>query len=173
MQLLCGRLDRMEISAATFMEQCTRMIAAAIGCSRAGIWLFDDAFDGRRLRCLCLYDTGSDRTTVLPDETNDEVGPYFAALEESGFIVANDASTHPATAGLFRRRLCASGVRSLMAASFSVNGQLFGAFTCTQTGSPAAWTSIQLSMLLRLGGRASLALARATATEFPTRPAPL
>ena len=63
------------------------MIAAAIGCSRAGIWLFEDAAEGRLLRCLGIYDRNKDRMTIVPDETSRQVGAYFEALEQTGHIL--------------------------------------------------------------------------------------
>ena len=66
-----------------------------------------------------------------------------------------------------------NGVRSLMASSFSINGCLFGAFTCTQVERAMNWTPLQLVMLKRIGARVSLALANAMRTSQPTLPIPL
>ncbi|MDP3823534.1 MAG: GAF domain-containing protein [Burkholderiales bacterium] len=171
-QTLCGQFDRKELGASSFLEKCTRLIAAIIGCDRVGVWLFEEAADGRVLRCLSLYDGIKDRTTLVPDETSVQVGAYFEALERVGHVVANDARTHPATAGFFSERVSGNGVRSLMAASFSVNGCLFGAFTCTHVGI-AEWSPVQLATLKRTGARVSLALANASRTNQPTLPMPL
>jgi hypothetical protein len=46
-----------------------------------------------------------------------------------------------------------------MAAALSLNGRLFGAFTCTQVAEPMAWSQRQLAMLTKIGSRATLALA--------------
>ena len=149
------------------------MIAAAIGCSRAGIWLFEDAADGRRLRCLGIYDSGKGRMALAPAETSGQVGAYFAALEQTGHVLAVEAGSHPATAGFFNEKLSAYGVRSLMASAFSVNGRLFGAFTCTEVDRTMNWTPAQLAMLKRIGTRISLALANATRIAPATLPMPL
>jgi hypothetical protein len=60
-----------------------------------------------------------------------------------------------------------------MASSFSINGRLFGAFTCTQVERAADWTPLQLTKLKRIGARVSLALANATRTSQTTLPMPL
>ncbi len=172
LQALCSDFDRRELSHARFMEECTRLIAAEIGCSRVGIWLFEDVTDGRALRCLSFYDGAKDRMTRVPDETSGQVGAYFEALEQVGHVLANDARNHPATAGFFSDRVGVNSVRSLMAASFSVNGCLFGAFTCTQT-KVTEWSPAQLADLKRMGARVSLALANASRTSQPTLPMPL
>lgn len=149
------------ISVSEFLERCTRLTNAAVKCSRTGIWLFVDTSEGRVLRCLAMYDSIADRMTLVPDETRD-VQPYFDALEQDGFVSASDATLHPATAGLLGSRLRSNGVRSLLAASCSVNGHLYGAFTCTQIGEPREWSGRQLAMLRQIGAPASLALYRAS-----------
>ena len=171
-QALCGQFDRREISAGRFLEHCTRLIAAVIGCARVGVWLFEDVADGRALRCLSLYDGIKNRMTLVPDETSLQVGADFEALEQVGHVLANDARTHPATAGFFDEKASVNGVRSLMASSFSVNGCLFGAFTCTNT-QITEWSPAQLATLKRMGARVSLALANASRTSQSTLPMPL
>ncbi|MEQ1683883.1 MAG: GAF domain-containing protein [Burkholderiaceae bacterium] len=171
-QALCGQFDRREISVGRFLEARTRLIAATIGCARVGIWLFEDVAGGRGLRCLSLYDGIKDRMTVVSDETSLQVSAYFEALEQVGHVLANDARSHPATAGFFSDKVSANGVRSLMAASFSVNGCLFGAFTCTNTR-VTEWSPAQLATLKRMGARVSLALVNASRTSQPTLPMPL
>ena len=171
-QALCGQFDRREISTARFLEECARLLAAAIHCARVGIWLFEDVADGRALRCLSFYDGIQDRMTFVPDETSLQVGAYFEALEQVGHVLANDARTHPATAGFFSDKVSVNGVRSLLAASFSVNGRLFGAFTCTNTRI-TEWSPAQLATLKRMGARVSLALANASRTSQSTLPMPL
>jgi GAF domain-containing protein len=172
-QMLCGRLDRREIGRAHFIEDCTRLIATATGCSRAGIWLFEDSAEGVVMRCLGIYDRGRDAMTLAPNESRRATQAYFEALEQSGYVMASDVHAHPVTAGLFDPRTNENDVRSLMAASFAVNGQLFGTFTCSQVRQPMNWSAAQLFALKRIGGRASLALAGATQTRLSTFPMPL
>jgi len=169
-QNLCGRLDRREISFNTFVEDCCRYINQVIGCSRSGIWLFEEVGDQHVLRCLGIYDRASDRMTLAPDETPDKVQPYFHALATQGYVLAVDAQHHPATAGFFGDKLGRTGVRSLMASVFSLNGQVFGAFTCTQLNETVVWTPPQLVTLKQIGARVSLALVGASRTIPATQP---
>jgi GAF domain-containing protein len=164
MQELCGQFDRAEIHRDEFIQRCTRHVAQEIGCSRAGIWVFVDTVAGRVLQCLGMYDAIRDRWVEASEESGPQVKAYFEALALTGHVVAADAKTHPATAGFFDAELRASDVHSLMAASFGINGKLFGAFVCTQVGKPMDWSSRQLATLKALGARSSLALSGATAS---------
>ena len=163
LQELCGQMDRGEIDRAQFVQHCTRHVAREIGCSRAGVWLFIDTAEGRVLHCLGMYDATHERWVEVSDESGPQVAAYFDALAGEGEVLAQDARTHPATAGFFEQKLRGNHVQSLMAASFGVNGKLFGAYTCTQVGAPMAWTRRQLTALKAIGSRSSLALSGATA----------
>jgi hypothetical protein len=173
-QRLCARLENGDIDRTRFLEQCTRLVASVVGCSRAGVWVFQDTTRGRTLHCLAMFDGMTDRMTTVQDEAGEHVGTYFQTLERVGYVTATDAQTHFATAGFFADRLKPSGVRSMMAASFAVNGRLFGAFTCSHVGSQVEWSRLQLHSLRQIGARASLALSAYEArTAMDTRPAPL
>ena len=171
MQALCGQIDRGEIGSEEFVQRCARHVAKEIGCSRAGIWLFVDTSEGRVLRCIGMYDAMRDRSVEVSDEGGPQVSAYFDALTNDGHVLAFDARTHSATAGFFDSKLSGNDVRSLMAASFGVNGKLLGAYTCTQVGRTMAWTPRQLAVLKEIGARSSLALCGATAaTVLSTLP---
>ena len=173
-QHMCARLENAEVSRPAFLQQCTRLVAASVGCSRAGVWVFRHTARGQELHCLAMYDGVGDRMTAVQDEAGEHVHTYFQTLEQVGYVIAADAQTHFATAGFFSDRLKPRGVRSMMAASFSVNGSLFGAFTCTQVGCAMEWSRPQLNVLRQIGSRASLALATYDArTALDTRPAEL
>jgi GAF domain-containing protein len=157
--LLCARLHCGDISRQRFVEECVRVTCRQVGCSRTGWWVFVDSPKGRLLRCEGVYDRLTDRLVKVPDESEERSLPYFVELERAGHVLAHDACTHPATRSFFEDHLQSSGVRSLMAAAFSLNGQLFGAFTCTQVAQPVTWSQRQLGILTKIGSRATLALA--------------
>lgn len=161
-QALCGPFDRRAVSAARFLEACTRLFAAAIGCARVGIWLFEDVAGGCALRCLSVYDGVMDRMTLVPDETSQQVG----------HVLANDACTHPPKTGFFTDRASLNGVRSSMAVSLSVNDCLFGAFTCTNTR-VTEWSPAQPAPLTHMGARVSVARVNSSCTSQFTLPTPL
>lgn len=170
-QRLCADFDHREIKRPEFLERCTRLVASTIGCSRAGIWVFQGERDARILHCLTMYDATRDRMAEVPDEAGPPVAEYFLALEQTGHVMAADAQAHFATSGFFDRFLKTNNVKSLLAAAFSINGRLYGAFTCTQVGGEMEWSRQQLTALRAIGSRVSLALANAERAPTDTQPA--
>lgn len=103
---------------------------------------------------------------LVPDESEREARPFFKALEESGYVLAADVYTDPATREFFVGRSGRSRVESLMAAAFALNGKLYGALTCTQVGGRLNWTPKQLALLRQIGSRTTLALANVSPSQL-------
>jgi hypothetical protein len=169
----CARLSDRDSSREKFVEDCVRIAALAVGSTRAGLWVFAQEGGERRMRCLGMYDQRTARMVDVADRSEEGAHAYFAELERVGHVVARDARSHPATQSFFAGRLGDRGVRSLMAASFSLNGRLFGAFTCTQVDETMNWSIRQLSILTRIGSRATLALASSSPNQLTSWLAPL
>jgi GAF domain-containing protein len=165
---LSTRLHSGNVERQAFVDECARLTCRAVGCSRAGLWAFSEASSGRSLRCLGMYDRKLDCMVQVADRLPEESVTYFAALAADGNVVAVDAENHPATRGFFDSGLRPHGVVSLMSVAFSLNGQLFGAFTCSQVGEPVKWTARQLSILTRIGSRATLSLASMSPNQLDT-----
>ena len=173
LQTISGRLERGEIDSGQFLEQFTRFVAARIGCSRAGVWIFIETSEGRALRCVALYDATLDRMVAATDMVNTDVGLYFESLLRDGNVIAPDARSHPATLGFMDEYLLPLDIHSLMDVCFSVNGTLFGAFSCEQVGAAMDWTPRQFQALRRIGARASLTLMHAITSTVDTAPGAL
>jgi hypothetical protein len=162
-QELCSRLDRGEIDRTRFLETFTREMAELIGCSRAGVWMFIDTAAGRSLRCMAMFDRVQDRMVDVTDIETLGAEPYFEALQRDGCVVAPDARNHPATRPFLEGYLLPLDIHSLLDVTFSVNGVVFGIFSCEQIGAPMKWTQRQLQWLRQIGSRASLTLLNAAA----------
>jgi GAF domain-containing protein len=173
LQDISGRLDRGELDAAGFLEEFCRFLADHIGCTRTSVWLMADDARGQVLRCVALYDRRRDAMVEATDMVASEVGPYFDHLLRDGLVEAPDARHHPATAGFLEEYLLPQDVQSILDCSFSVNGQLWGAFCCEQTGAPVTWTPKQVRALRSVAARASLSLLQAFQSAYDTAPAPL
>lgn len=172
-QDICGRLDRGEIDRDQFFDQLTRAIADLIGCTRAGVWIFVDTAEGRALRCMAMYDRRVDRIVGATDMLNAATGPYFDRLLADGCVIAPDARHDPATAHFLDDYLLPLDLHSVLDVCFSVNGVLFGAFTCEQAGEPLLWSQRQVRLLRQVGSRASLALLHAATAHTDTHPGAL
>lgn len=167
-QDICARLDRGEIDRARFLEAFTREMAALIGCSRAGVWTFVDTHDGRALRCMAMYDRSRDGMVEASDMSTAHAEAYFDALQRDGWVVAPDARSDPTTRVFLDSYLLPLDIRSILDVSFSVNGVMFGIFSCEQVGQPAKWTQRQLQWLRQIGSRASLTLLNAATAQADT-----
>jgi hypothetical protein len=167
-QDICSRLDRGEIDRTQFLEAFTREMGALIGCSRAGVWMFIDTADGRALRCMAMYDRLRDHLVQATDMATAHADVYFDALLRDGWVVAPDARSHPATRVFLDSYLLPLDIRSVLDVSFSVNGVMFGIFSCEQVGSPMNWTQRQLQWLRQIGSRASLTLLNAATAQSDT-----
>jgi GAF domain len=174
LQVISGRLEREEISSAQYLEEMTRYVAVRIGCSRAGLRLFVDTAAGRVLRCAAMFDTLQGRMVTAADLLHAEDGLYLERLQRDGCVSAGDAQHDPVTAGdSFRSYLHEHTIVSLMDMSFSVNGVLFGTFTCEQIGTPIDWAQRQLQALRKIASRASLTLMHVVNASVDTAPGAL
>lgn len=173
LQIISGRLERGEIDGARFIEQLMRFVAGKIDCSRAGLRLFVDAEAGRTLRCFAMYDRRIDAMVEAADIVPERDSVYLERLQRDGSVSTTYALNDSLTAGALREYLAAAKVISLMDMGFSVNGQLFGVFSCEQMGEPVEWTQRQLQALRKISSRASLSLMHVVDAAVDTAPGAL
>lgn len=173
LQIISGRLERGEIDGARFIEQLMHFVAGQIGCSRAGLRLFIDSPAGRALHCFAMYDHRSGQMVEVADIVPEHDCAYLERLQRDGSVTTTHALTDSVTKGAFRDYLTAAGVASLMDMGFSVNGQLFGVFSCEQIGEPVEWTQRQLQRLRKISSRASLSLMHVVNASVDTAPGAL
>jgi GAF domain-containing protein len=172
-QRICGLLDRDEIGREEFLTQFTRQLALDIGCSRACVRILLDSTQSRVLRCVSMYEPAHEQLVAAPDLDGESAPDYFRALLRDGAVMAADARHDPATAGFAAAYLVPMDVYSLLDANFSVNGLMFGTFSCEQVGAPQHWTPRQLRLLRRIAARASLSLLQAVTATVDTTPGAL
>ncbi|MEP7298459.1 MAG: GAF domain-containing protein [Burkholderiales bacterium] len=170
LQVISGRLERGEIDSAEYLEQLMRFVAAQIGCARAGLRLLVDGDHGRTLRCIAMYDVTQGRMIGAPDISHADGGVYFEQLLRDGHVTATPTAS---TDAAFADYLESTGVSAVMDMSFSVNGVLYGAFSCEQIGTPVEWTQRQLQSLRKIASRASLTLMHRITMSVDTAPGAL
>ena len=172
-QRICGLLDRGEIDRVEFLVQLTHRMAAEIGCSRAAVRLLIHSDEGPALRTIAMHDAASGQPVRVPDMTGGDSAPYFDALLHDGSVVVPDVAATPALAAFMPSYLGPQDVRSLLDVGFSVNGVLYGTFSCEQVGSTTPWTQPQLNLLRQIAARASLTLMHAITAQIDTTPGAL
>ena len=173
LQVISGRLERGEIDSAQYLDQLMRHVAMQIGCSRTGLRLFIDTEQGRTLRCVAMFDSSLDRIVSAADILHAPDSPYLEQLQRAGSVTATCAPDDPVNNGALGEYLAAAKVTALMDMSFSVNGVLFGTFSCEQLGTPVDWTQRQLQVLRKIASRASLTLMHVLSMAVDTAPGAL
>ena len=173
LQEISGRLERGEIDSALFLDQLMRFVAAQIGCPRTGLRLLIDGPSGRTLRCAAMYDATVDRMIGAADISHGPDEPYFERLLHDGSVTMMRKPDDPVNVGALGEYLAAGEITAVMDMSFSVNGVLYGAFTCEQLGEPVEWTQRQLQALRRIASRASLTLMHVISMAVDTAPGAL
>ena len=173
LQVISGRLERGEIDSAQYLDQLMRFVAGKIGCPRAGLRLFVDTEQGRTSRCVAMFDAGLDRMVAAADIPHDAGSLYIEQLQRDGSVTATRASTDGLNSGALGEYLAATQTTSLMDMGFSVNGVLFGAFSCEQLGTPVDWSQRQLQTLRKIASRASLTLMHVLSSSVDTAPGAL
>jgi hypothetical protein len=173
LQEISGRLERGEIDSAVFLDQLMRFVAAQIGCPRTGLRLLIDGPSGRTLRCAAMYDATVDRMIGAADISHGPDEPYFERLLHDGSVTMMRKPDDPVNVGALGEYLAAGDITAVMDMSFSVNGVLYGAFTCEQLGEPVEWTQRQLQALRRIASRASLTLMHVISMAVDTAPGAL
>jgi len=173
LQEISGRLERGEIDSAQYLDQLMRFVAVQIGCPRAGLRLFVDTEQGRTSRCVAMFDASLDRIVSAADILHAADSTYFEQLQRDGSVTVTRASGDPVDSGALGEYLAAGDVVALMDMGFSVNGALFGTFSCEQLGTPVDWTQRQLQALRKIASRATLALMHLLSMSVDTAPGAL
>lgn len=173
LQRICGLLDRGEIDRAQFLSLLCRQLVHTIGCSRAAVRMLVQTAGGAALHCIAMHDAADGAPLVIPDMCSADPTPYFEPLLRDGCVVASDALHDPVTAPFLDSYLTPLNVHSLLDVGFSVNGSLYGSFSCEQVGSPQEWTPHQLTLLRNIAARVSLTLMHAITAEIDTTPGAL
>ena len=171
LQLISGRLERGEIDSAQYLDQLMRYVATKIGCARAGLRLFVDGEASRTLRSVAMFGAALDRMVAAPDIPVDETGAYFERLQRDGSVTATRQRGDALDA--HADYLASGDVSAVMDMGFSVNGVLYGTFSCEQCGTAADWSQHQQQSLRKIASRASLTLMHVITQSVDTAPGAL
>lgn len=130
--------------------------AQALPVERAGIWLFDD---GRTSLLLEDLYTSSKGTHEAGHRFDSALYPrYFAALDESRLIAADDATADERTGEFAETYLVPLDIRAMIDAPIRLRGALVGALCLEHTGSPRRWSLEEQEFAASVADTISLAI---------------
>ena len=118
------------------LNRITAVISEQLHVSRVSIWLLNK--DGTALVCKVLYDDGK----VSYDEAileSKDYPSYFSAINESGFISADDAHKNPNTIEFSGSYLTPLGITSMLDSPIRIQGKTIGITCCEHTGPKRKW----------------------------------
>ena len=173
LQVISGRLERGEIDSTQYLGQLMRFVVSRIGCARAGLRLLIDTEEGRTMRCAAMYDASVDRMVAAADIYHAHGDRYFERLLHDGYVMLSNRRNDPVHSVALDAYLTAAGVVSMMDMGFSVNGVLYGTFSCERIEEPGEWTQRELQSLRKIASRASLTLMHFINTAVDTAPGAL
>ncbi len=122
---------------AQILGQLTELAASGLQVGRASVWLRDEPLDA--IVCQDLFD-GSPvhgRGTVLKRA---DFPAYFAALDRSVVIPADDAHDHPATSCFSKPYLTPLGIGALLDAPIWRGGKAVGVLCLEHLGGKRSWS---------------------------------
>ena len=170
LQLISGQFERAEVTGEQYLELLMRQVSVQLGCVRSGLRLFTGDGPTRVARCVAMYDASASLIVPAADIVHDESGPYLQGLRHSGCVIIDfDASAASGTDAL-QDYLRIVGAASVLDMGFSVNGALFGAFSCERDAASQPWSQRHIQLLRKIASRASLTLMHAVNSSTDSGP---
>lgn len=139
-------LEREEID--SIMIDFASRITSVLKIERMSVWLFNQTHDA--IVSLGEYDKHEQRFQKDRLLFKADYPLYFKMLEENRIVVANDATSHPATAELTNDYLKAHNIVSLMDVPLRIAGEMIGVMCFEKCGSPKIFNEQEQSFALSL-----------------------
>ncbi|WP_333607608.1 GAF domain-containing protein [Arsukibacterium sp.] len=163
--LLIKAFKDQQISEDAFYQKLTETITAALGCSRASLWLYSDSLLNE-IVAVDLYDRNSNSHYQGIALHEDDFSPYFEAMRNDGGIDAAYAMEHSATSCFTEAYFEPNDIYSLLDVGIRYGGQLVGVFCCENVGEVMVWTEQQKAYLEQAGKLITFALKPALQQKF-------
>ena len=139
----------------TALGRITETIAHTLGVSRVSVWKYSE--DRTSLICLDLFELASNEHRHGMKLRSAEFPAYFASLETTEIINAEDAASDPRTAEFSATYLPAFGIRSMMDVPIRIFGRLDGVLCHEQVGAKRRWASDEQVFAMAAANFAALA----------------
>lgn len=115
----------------------SKKVAHLLNVARTSIWLLSDA--GRELRCIELYETGTDTHSEGMILHAADYPIYFEALRVKSRITAHDARVDPLICEFRDHYLIPLGITSMLDAVISGDNCILGVVCLEHIGEPRKW----------------------------------
>jgi PAS domain S-box-containing protein len=155
---LLNAASRGHADLAASLRELLEVAAHAAAVERASIWRFKGDRSG--IACVDLFESraGVHQGGALLEAA--AFPAYFAAVEESNLIVADDALADPRTQEFGDAYLRPLGIGAMLDAPVRVGDALDGVICLEHVGGPRAWSSDDQTFALALANLAALAIER-------------
>ncbi|RYZ77600.1 MAG: PAS domain S-box protein, partial [Proteobacteria bacterium] len=120
MRLRAAEMKELEIA----LQQITKASSQVIDVERCSVWLFNQ--DSTAIRCLDLYETATGQHSKDLELLAQDYPYYFEAMQSGELLIADDASSHPATQEFAASYLTPRGIVAMLDAPIIVGGHLVG-----------------------------------------------
>lgn len=128
-------------------SEVTEAVSRSVDVDRVGIWVME----GTGLRLVDGYQRSLDAHHAGTQIGRAGAEPYFAALANERFIIANDARQHPATACFTASYLEPLGITAMLDAPVLRDGRVWGVLCIEHVGShPRTWTAAEQTLAAAL-----------------------
>jgi two-component system cell cycle sensor histidine kinase/response regulator CckA len=132
--------------------------SAALGVERVSLWRFDPAHT--RIECADLYEAGPGRHSSGAVLRAADYPAYFASMDSSDVVAADEAETDPRTREFAASYLRPLGISSMIDAPVHVNGANVGIICHEHVGRTRHWTSDEKSFVIAVSNLLALAMER-------------
>lgn len=136
-EILLGLAKRRSQNLQAGLGEIITAAAKELNIERVGVWLYNE--DRSAIETRAAYVNG-DLSTESQQISAQDYPAYFAALDQTGMIVAPRARTHPATIELKASYLEPLDVHSLLDVPIWVDGEIFGIICNEKVGTELEWT---------------------------------
>ena len=121
------------------VRRITETASRILGVERASVWLFNA--EQSRMTCIDLYERGAHSAGAQIAAA--DCPAYFAALDEAGLIVADDARSDPRIRECAGDYLLPNDIFSLMDAPILAGGELVGVICVEHVGKKRKWSAVE------------------------------
>lgn len=142
-----------------FLKRTTETLSQCLKVERVSVWMFES--NNLSIRCEDLYVSGTREHHCGQTFAASSNPEYFRAILSEDAVLAEDARTHPATAGFLAEYLEPHGITSMLDVPIRSAGQAVGVLCCEHIGAARRWSAEEAKFILSAASYVMLAFQEA------------